>query len=136
MTTSAGTLLYRKSPKGVEVLIVHPSGEYNINAPWSIPKGLVELGESEIDAARRETKEECGVTPPDNLVLLGEVTYKKGKSKGKRVVCFAGEIPLEVTASCASWEIDKAEFIDTDTAEKMLSKNQQPFIGMLKKVLT
>ena len=40
MKQSAGTLLYRQGPEGLEVLIVHPSGAYNRKAPWSIPKGI------------------------------------------------------------------------------------------------
>ena len=39
MRQSAGTLLYREGPEGLEVLLVHPSGAYNRRAPWSIPKG-------------------------------------------------------------------------------------------------
>ena len=40
MKQSAGTLLYRDGPDGLEVLLVHPSGWYNRGKPWSIPKGL------------------------------------------------------------------------------------------------
>jgi len=39
MKQSAGTLLYRQGPDGLEVLLIHPSGNYNRKAPWSIPKG-------------------------------------------------------------------------------------------------
>ena len=42
-------------------LIVHPSGAYNRKAPYSIPKGLVEAGESAEDTAVRETREETGL---------------------------------------------------------------------------
>ena len=40
MKQSAGTLLYRCSAAGLEVLLVHPSGNYNRHKPWSIPKGI------------------------------------------------------------------------------------------------
>ena len=62
MTESAGTLLYRRNGGQLEVLIVHPSGRYNRGAPWSIPKGKAEPGEDFETAARRETREETGVT--------------------------------------------------------------------------
>ena len=45
----------------MEVLLVHPSGSYNRNAPWSIPKGELDEGEDPETAARRETREEAGV---------------------------------------------------------------------------
>ncbi|HEY6549113.1 MAG TPA: NUDIX domain-containing protein, partial [Vicinamibacteria bacterium] len=60
MKQSAGTLLYRQGPAGLEVLIVHPSGGYNKNAPWSLPKGHPDDGEALEAAARRETLEETG----------------------------------------------------------------------------
>ena len=61
---SAGILLYRRtSGGGIEVLIAHPGGPLwarkDLGA-WSIPKGLVDAGESAWDAARREFAEEIG----------------------------------------------------------------------------
>ena len=55
MKQTAGTLLYRKVDGVLEVLLVHPAGNYNKKAPWSIPKGLPEESESLEQAARRET---------------------------------------------------------------------------------
>ena len=62
MKESAGTLLYRRGAGGaLEVLLVHASGNYNRKAPWGIPKGLVDPGETPEQTARRETLEETGV---------------------------------------------------------------------------
>lgn len=61
---SAGLLIYRRREGGFEVLLVHPGGPYwhgKDEAAWSIPKGLVEQGEDELSAAKRETLEELGV---------------------------------------------------------------------------
>ena len=44
MKESSGTLLYRHGPGGLEVLLVHPSGNYNRKAPWGIPKGELDDG--------------------------------------------------------------------------------------------
>ena len=60
---SAGTLLYRPLPESLEVLLVHPSGPYNRRAPWSIPKGLPDPGESLEAAAPRDprrNRRQCG----------------------------------------------------------------------------
>jgi predicted NUDIX family NTP pyrophosphohydrolase len=45
MKQSAGLLLYRMTPMGLAVLVVHPSGTYNKNAAWSLPKGERGKGE-------------------------------------------------------------------------------------------
>ena len=89
MKESSGTLLYRHIDDGLEVLLVHPSGNYNRRAPWGIPKGLVEEGEDLETTARRETFEETGLTA-GKLVSLSSIDYQKSR---KRVHCFAGEAP-------------------------------------------
>ena len=91
MKESAGTLLYRHGPDGLEVLLVHPSGNYNRRAPWGIPKGLVDDGETPEAAARRETREETGVEAGD-LVSVGHIDYTRSK---KRVHCFVGAAPAD-----------------------------------------
>jgi len=125
---SAGTLLYRHGPAGLEVLIVHPSGNYNRNKPWSIPKGLVDEGEEPEAAARRETWEECGIRVEESLVSLGSVQYKKSK---KIVYCFTGPAPADAQPHCASWEVDRAEFVPLDQARELLHPDQQPFLDHL-----
>ncbi len=95
MKESAGTLIYQLGEQGLEVLLVHPSGNYNRHAAWSIPKGKPDEGESLEDAARRETLEETGVTAGP-LVTLGFIDYTKSS---KRVHAFAGP-PAAGTPSC------------------------------------
>lgn len=80
---SAGILLYRRVGDGVEVLIAHPGGPFwkrRDAGAWTIPKGLVEKGESPREAARREFTEETGHDPGDALVSLGVITQKAGKT--------------------------------------------------------
>ncbi len=128
---SSGTLLYRHGESGLEVLLVHPSGIYNRGKPWSIPKGVPDPGEVDIDAARRETREETGVIAGD-LVPLGDTTYKKS---GKRIVCFAGPAPTEAAPTCASWEVDRAEFVLLAEAETLLHPDQRVFVTRLHDLL-
>jgi len=124
---SAGTLLYRRGPNGLEVLLVHPSGNYNRHKPWGIPKGLPEDGESLEAAARRETLEEAGVTAGE-LVELDSIIYKKSR---KQVHCFAGPAPPDAAPRCASWEIDGAEFLPLDEARRRIHPDQAPFLDRL-----
>lgn len=130
MKQSAGTLLYRTGPLGLEVLLVHPSGAYNRNKPWSIPKGIPDEGEELEHAARRETFEETGVTAGP-LEPLGSIQYIKSR---KQVHCFTGEA-VDAAPCCASWEVDRAEFVPLETAYDLLHPDQRPFLDRLKQHL-
>jgi len=129
MKQSAGTLLYRQGPQGLEVLLVHPSGNYNRKAPWSIPKG--EPGDDDdLEAtARRETLEETGVIAGP-LISLGNADYKKSR---KRIHCYAGPAPEGCSASPASWEVDQTAFVTIDRARQILHPDQCVFLDRLLK---
>src|SRR5262249_54078654 len=128
---SSGTLLYRHGPAGLEVLLVHPSGNYNRRAPWSIPKGMPDVaqptGADLEQTARRETLEETGVIAGP-LVALGDMEYKKSR---KRVHCFAGPAPADAAPRPASWEVDQACFVALDRARQLLHPDQQVFLDRL-----
>jgi predicted NUDIX family NTP pyrophosphohydrolase len=121
---SAGTVLYRLRDGTAQVLLVHPSGRYNKNSPWGIPKGLPNPGESLEAAARRETREETGVEAGE-LRDIGYIDYKRTR---KRVHAFAGEAPADAAPRCASWEVDGAEFIDIDRAAALIHPDQRPLL--------
>lgn len=127
MKQSSGTLLYRRTERGPEVLLVHPSGNYNRRAPWGIPKGELDEGESPEATARRETQEETGVTA-GKLIDLGHIDYTKSR---KRVFCFAGEAPEGCEPCCASWEVDRAEFVPIALARGLIHPDQAAFLDRL-----
>jgi predicted NUDIX family NTP pyrophosphohydrolase len=131
MQDSAGALLYRYRNEVLEVLLVHASGNYNRRAPWGIPKGLPEPGETLEAAARRETAEETGIVA-NALIPLGDVVYR---SRRKRIHGFAGEAPVDVAPRCASWEIDAAEFMPVDEARTKIHRDQLPLLNRLVKLL-
>jgi predicted NUDIX family NTP pyrophosphohydrolase len=131
MKHSAGTLLYRRRGDHFEVLLVHPSGNYNRRKPWSIPKGLPDEGEELEAAARRETLEEAGVEC-DMLTSLGSIDYRKS---GKRVHCFAGPAPDDAAPRCASWEVDRAEFLTLDAARGVIHPDQALFLDRLEELM-
>ncbi|MFM8288609.1 MAG: NUDIX domain-containing protein [Planctomycetaceae bacterium] len=124
---SAGTLLYRLTTAGCEVLLVHPSGNYNRGKPWSLPKGSPEPGEELADTARRETWEETGVRAGE-LQDWGHIQYQKS---GKRVHCFMGPAPAGAAPHCASWEVDHAEFLTLAVASEVIHPEQRPFLDRL-----
>ena len=132
MKQSAGTLLYRDGPGGLEVLLVHASGGYNRHKPWSIPKGEPDPGETDLAAtARRETLEETGVIA-GNLVSVGFMQYSKSK---KTIYGFAGKAPADAEPRCASWEVDQARFVPLAEARQLLHPEQAVFLERLVEVL-
>lgn len=127
MKHSSGTLLYRQGPDGLEVLLVHPSGNYNRKAPWGIPKGEPDEGEALEAAARRETEEEVGVVA-GALTALGHITYQKSR---KQVHAFAGPVPEGADPRPTSWEIDQAQFMTLDEARTKIHPDQAAFLDRL-----
>ncbi len=133
MKQSAGVLLYRfVEPRGsrdesLEVLLVHPSGNYNRHAPWSIPKGLPDAGEALEAAARREGLEETGIAAGE-LTALGSVILKKSR---KEIHAFAGEAAPDADPKPASWEVDRAEFVTLASARQLLHPDQVPLLDRL-----
>lgn len=149
MTTkrSAGILLFRGTPAGVEVLLGHMGGPFFAHRDaggWSIPKGEYLPGETPIAAAHREFEEELGLpVPPGDHVELGEAR----QAGGKIVTIWAvrGELdPALVVPGTfvMEWprgsghlrhfpEIDRAAWFDLRTAQRKLVLGQQPFIHRL-----
>jgi len=128
---AAGTVLYRRRGDDIEVLLVHPAGAYNRRAPWGIPKGQPNPGEELEAAARRETMEETAVVVGE-LVAVGFVDYTRSR---KRVYGFVGEAPADAAPRCASWEVDKAEFIEVTRARRIIHPDQAMFLDRMQKVM-
>lgn len=79
---SAGLLLYRRRPAGLEYFLVHPGGPFwrarDLGA-WSIPKGGIGPGEAPLDAARREFLEETGFPATGPFHPLTTIRQPSGK---------------------------------------------------------
>jgi predicted NUDIX family NTP pyrophosphohydrolase len=129
---SSGTLLYRHVDGSIEVLLVHPAGNYNRRAPWGIPKGAPDPNEGLEQTARRETREETGLDITGALVDLGHVDYSRSK---KRVHGFAAPAPDGAAPHCASWEVDKVEFIEITRARRIIHPDQAALLDRLQKHL-
>ncbi len=143
---SAGILLYRRRPQGVEVLLVHPGGPFwasKDDGAWSMPKGLVDEGEDLLAAARREFFEETGTAIEGEFLDLG--AYKQ--SGGKVIVAWAREgdfdpASLKSDTFSMEWpphsgktaefpEVDKAGWFSLDEALVKATKGQRPIIEAL-----
>ena len=74
--------MYRRLLSKVEVFLVHPGGPYWAKKDlgvWSIPKGEYADGESPLEAAKREFREETGFPVDGELWELGEIKQPAGK---------------------------------------------------------
>jgi predicted NUDIX family NTP pyrophosphohydrolase len=146
--TSAGALLCRTGAAGeVEVLLGHPGGPFfakRDDGAWSIPKGEYDPGEDPRTAAAREFAEELGAPLPAGPEWdLGEVRLPSGK----RLTVYAVRADFDASRALSNtfeleWpprsgllrsfpEIDRAEWFDTDTARRKLSKGQAEFLDRL-----
>lgn len=79
---SAGILVYRRRPGGVEFLLAHPGGPFwksRDEGAWSIPKGLIGADEDPLAAARREFEEEVGQTVAGEFQPLTPLKQRSGK---------------------------------------------------------
>jgi predicted NUDIX family NTP pyrophosphohydrolase len=132
MKQSAGIVLYRWRNSKLEVLLVHPSGNYNRGKPWSIPKGLPDENESLEDAAVRETREEAGVEMPGPITPLGHIEYTKSR---KHVFGFAAEAPADADPKPASWEVDEVDFFQIEEARQRIHPDQRPLLDRLEQLL-
>jgi predicted NUDIX family NTP pyrophosphohydrolase len=145
---SAGILLFRRTARGTEVLLVHPGGPVWARrdaGAWSIPKGEHDAGDADPRAcALREFEEETGTAPdPSELVSLGEVRQKSGKV----VSAWAVEGDLDASAIRSNtfemeWpprsgrrqtfpEVDRAEWFAPDAAREKLLPAQAAFVDRL-----
>jgi len=129
---SSGTLLYRYVEGAIEVLLVHPAGNYNRRAPWGIPKGAPDPNEELEQTARRETLEETGLDVAGPLADLGFVDYTRSK---KRVHAYAAPAPTDAAPRCASWEVDKVEFIEITRARRIIHPDQAALLDRLERHL-
>jgi predicted NUDIX family NTP pyrophosphohydrolase len=141
---SAGIVLVRAGAAGPEVLLVHPGGPFWARkdaGAWSIPKGVLEPGEDELAAARREFTEETGAPCPEGPFSdLGEIAMKSGKvvrafsARGDFDVATlkSNEIEVEWPAKSGKLhripEVDRACWASLERARVLLNPAQIPLV--------
>jgi predicted NUDIX family NTP pyrophosphohydrolase len=131
---SAGCLVTREGPYGLEVLLVHARRASFRKPLFGIPKGLVEEGEDLEATARRETREETGL----EVRLRGSLGSIKQKS-GKIVHAFWATVAPESEAAIDEQgrcrhpdeENDVCRFYALDKAEELMIPAQRELLGRL-----
>ena len=142
---SAGIVMFRRRAS-IEVLLVHPGGPFfarRDDGVWSIPKGLPNTDEDLLSAAKREFREETGISaPPSGYVELGMV-----QQTNKRVHAWAFEGDFDPTNLISNtfeleWpprsgqrrsfpEVDRADFFTLEAAQPKIIAAQMELLERL-----
>jgi predicted NUDIX family NTP pyrophosphohydrolase len=143
---SAGLLLYRLINSVPEVLLIHPGGPYwarKDNGAWSVPKGIIDVGEDPLAAALRELTEETGAEAEGDAVHLGD--FRQPSRKIVTVFAVEGDFDLAHFHSnpfTMEWppksgrraefpEADRAAWVPLDAAVPKLVPGQRPILDAL-----
>lgn len=133
-TKSAGGIVLNQD--GL-VLVVNQYG-----TSWSLPKGHIEEGESEVDAAKRETLEESGI---DELYLVKELgIYQRhkidkdgneDKSELKTIFMYLFKTKQTVLNPIDS-ENPEAKWVEKEKVSELLthSKDKDFFLSVIDKI--
>lgn len=143
---SAGLLVHR----GREVLLAHPGGPYwakKDTGAWTIPKGLVEVGDDLLATAQREFFEETGFAASGPFMPLGSVKQKSGKTVFG-FACAGDFDPAKLTSNSfeIEWpprsrrmksfpEIDRVAWFELAEANEKILCYQVPFLEELQRML-
>jgi predicted NUDIX family NTP pyrophosphohydrolase len=147
---SAGLLLFRRGEAGLAVFLAHPGGPFWRNrdaGAWTIPKGVVNEGETLLEAACREFEEETGVHPRGPFLPLGSVRQKAGKVV--HAWAWEGDAdPAGVTSNSTrvEWppgsgrwiaypEVDRCAWFDPAAARVRINPAQAELIDRLQRLL-
>jgi predicted NUDIX family NTP pyrophosphohydrolase len=145
---SAGIALHRLTGREPEFLLLHPGGPFWAKkdaGAWSIPKGLIEAGETPLAAARREFAEELGLSPPEGeMVPLGEFRLPSRKivtafalrgdldPAAMRPGTFTMEWPPKSGNTAEFPEADRAAWFTLDAAAERITRGQFPILAALR----
>ena len=129
---------------------MHPGGPFwagRDEGAWSIPKGVVEENEAQLDAAVREFREETGFDVSGRFIELGQV-----RQPSKKIVhAWAVEQDVDAAALQSNtftleWprgtgrreypEVDKGDWFSLDEARIKIHKGQVEFLDRLRARLT
>jgi len=88
---AAGAVVFRRTESGVRLLVLRA---YN---NWDFPKGLVDAGENQLDAAKREIREETG---------LAEVEFPFGEEHRETVPYSGNKIARYYLAETTEHDIE------------------------------
>ena len=111
---SCGVIPYRLAGTEKEYLIVYEQ----FSQAWSLPKGHMEPGETEIQTALRELREETGLTAQLEETKRVVTSYPVGERSRKEVIFFPGKVQGEV--SVRPGEIETFRWVKAEELQNFL----------------
>ena len=131
---AAGAVVFRRTERGVRLLVLRAYRN------WDFPKGMIEPGETELDAARRECIEETGITDlefPSGDAHRDTVPYAGGKI-ARYFLAQTGQedIRLPVSAALGRPEHHEWRWVSFDEAEELLPPRLGVVLEWARKTLT
>jgi 8-oxo-dGTP pyrophosphatase MutT (NUDIX family) len=115
---AAGAVVFRRTERGIRLLLLRA---YN---NWDFPKGLVDPGEDQLDCAKREVREETGLTKLDFPFgdEFKETLPYSGNKVARYYLAETGEHQIELPVSPELGRPEHHEFrwVTFDEAEELL----------------
>jgi len=131
---AAGAVVFRRSERGIRLLLLRAYKN------WDFPKGLVEPGENELEACKREVEEETGLRALD--YPFGDEHKETLPYSGNKVARYylaetdADQIQLPVSPELGRPEHHEYRWVSFDEAEDLLPPRLAIILDWAKKTLT
>ena len=126
--------MFRRSERGIRLLLLRAYKN------WDFPKGLVEPGENELDACKREVEEETGLSALD--YPFGDEHKETLPYSGSKVARYylaetdAEKIVLPVSPELGRPEHHEYRWVSFDEAEDLLPPRLAIVLEWAKKTIT
>ena len=131
---AAGAVVFRRSDRGIRILLLRAYKN------WDFPKGLVEPGENELAAAKREVEEETGLADLD--YPFGDEFKETVPYSGNKVARYylaetgAEKIELPVSPELGRPEHHEYRWVSFDEAEDLLPPRLSIVLDWVRKTLS
>ena len=131
---AAGAVVFRRSDRGIRILLLRAYKN------WDFPKGLVEPGETELSAAKREVEEETGLADLD--YPFGDEFKETLPYSGNKVARYylaetaAEKLELPVSPELGRAEHHEYRWVSFDEAEDLLPPRLAIVLEWVKKTLS
>ena len=121
---SAGAILYTVKDNEIYYLLIK-----DFNGNWGFPKGHLENGETNVDAALREIKEEVGIDAVINTDFHAELIYPLPNGNTKHSLYYIGKYENQIPEKQLE-EIDIIELMKYEDAVNTINREnmRQAFI--------